>query len=119
MTRRTVVRASAVIGAAVAVGSMAPTASAADAGTARARGPKRPATSANGWTVEANADRDSQVWTSAVAGTGLSVPLWIGDVGAVLVHVVRRFHYEVQELAAVGLACGRAPRDDVPLEPYR
>lgn len=104
MTRRTVVKASAVIGAAVAVGSAAPTASAATARTAGARGPKRPATSANGWTVQSNADRDSQVWTSSVAGTGLSVPLWIGDVGAVLVHVVRRFHYEVQELAAVDLA---------------
>ncbi|MGW2525230.1 hypothetical protein ACWC09_51565 [Streptomyces sp. NPDC001617] len=101
MTRRTVVKASAVIGAAVAVGSVLPAGSAV---AAERHGPKRPATSANGWTIQTNADRDSQVWTRPVSGTGLGVPVWIGDVETVLVHVVRRFHYEVQELAVVDLA---------------
>ncbi|MET7476692.1 twin-arginine translocation signal domain-containing protein [Streptomyces sp. NPDC005648] len=101
MTRRTVVKASAVIGAAVAAGSVLPVGSAT---AAERRGPKRPATSANGWTVQANTDRDSQVWTRPVSGTALGVPVWIGDVETVLVHVVRRFHYEVQELTAVDLA---------------
>ncbi|MEU0068066.1 hypothetical protein ABZ027_00585 [Streptomyces sp. NPDC006332] len=100
MTRRTVVKAGAVIGAAAAVGSVLP---ATTAVAAERRGPRRPATSANGWTNQSNADRDSQVWTRPVAGTGLGVPVWIGDVETVLVHVVRRFHYEVQELAAVDL----------------
>lgn len=101
ITRRTVVKASALVGVGVAVGSVLPIGSAA---AAERRGPKRPATSANGWTVQANTDRDSQVWTRPVSGTGLGVPVWIGDVETVLVHVVRRFHYEVQELAAVDLA---------------
>ncbi|WP_234376622.1 twin-arginine translocation signal domain-containing protein [Streptomyces sp. CB01201] len=101
MTRRTVVQACAVIGGAAAIGSMLP-ATAAVAG--ERRGPRRPATSANGWTTQPNADLDSQVWTRPVAGVGLDVQVWIGDVEAVLVHIVRRFHYEVQELAAVDLA---------------
>jgi hypothetical protein len=101
ITRRTVVKACAVIGGAAAVGSVLP---ATPAVADERRGPQRPATSANGWTIQSNADLDSQVWTRPVAGTGLGVPVWIGDVETVLVHVVRRFHYEVQELAAVDLA---------------
>lgn len=60
--------------------------------------PKRPATSQNGWTIQANADLDSQVWTRTVASTGLSVPVWIGDVEAILLHTIRRFHYEIEEI---------------------
>lgn len=101
ITRRTVVRTTAVIGAAAAVSSVLPATSAA---AAEGPKPKRPATSANGWTIQTNSDRDSQVWTRPVAGTGLSVPVWIGDVETVLLHVVRRFHYEVEEIAKVDLA---------------
>ncbi|WP_316250117.1 hypothetical protein [Micromonospora chalcea] len=43
-------------------------------------------------------DRDSQVWTRSVAGTGLTVPVWIGDVEAILLHLVRRFHYEIEKV---------------------
>ncbi|WP_369144375.1 hypothetical protein [Streptomyces sp. R44] len=109
MTRRTVVRTAAVVGAAAALSPvLSATATAAPgtgAGTGAAtaavagtRKPKRPATSANGWTIQTNVDRDSQVWTRSVSGTGLDVPVWIGDVETVLLHVVRRFHYEVEEL---------------------
>lgn len=94
-TRRTVLRTAAVTGAAAAVGSVLP---AAPAAAREGRGPKRPATSENGWTIQANADLDSQVWTRSVAGTGLSVPVWIGDVEAILLHVIRRFHYEIEEI---------------------
>jgi hypothetical protein len=48
--------------------------------------------SANGWPVvgEAGAHR--------IEGSGLDVPLLSGDVSAVLLHVARRYHYEVHEL---------------------
>ncbi|NYE44770.1 hypothetical protein [Streptomyces fulvorobeus] len=59
---------------------------------------------ANGWPVQAIADRDSQVYTRTVSGTGLSVPVWIGDPEAILLHVVRRFHYEVDQLHSPDLA---------------
>ncbi|MEU4771149.1 hypothetical protein [Micromonospora sp. NPDC023644] len=100
MTRRTVLRTAALTGAAAAVGSVLPAAS---ASAAERRGPKRPATSTNGWTIQANADRDSQVWTRSVAGTGLSVAVWIGDVELILLHVVRRFHYEIDQIQRADL----------------
>ncbi|MBT8228382.1 MAG: hypothetical protein HKP61_20900 [Dactylosporangium sp.] len=100
IARRTVLRTAALTGMAAAVGSVLPTASA----SAEGRTPKRPVTSANGWTIQANADRDSQVWTRPVAGTGLSVAVWIGDVEMILLHVVRRFHYEIEEIQRIDLA---------------
>jgi hypothetical protein len=100
ITRRTVLRTAALTGATAAVSSVLP---AAPASAAEGRKPKRPATSANGWTIQANADRDSQVWTRPVAGTGLSVAVWIGDVEATLLHVVRRFHYEIEEIQRTDL----------------
>lgn len=105
ITRRTVLRTAALTGAATAVNSALPTASASAAGR---RKPKRPATSANGWTIQANTDRDSQVWTRSVAGTGLNVAVWIGDVEMILLHVVRRFHYEIEEIQRIDLTgwCG-------------
>ncbi|MEU7904929.1 hypothetical protein [Actinoplanes sp. NPDC049118] len=98
--RRTVLRTAALTGAALAVGSALPTSS---ASAAEARKPKRPETSANGWTIQTNLDRDSQVWTRSVAGAGLSVAVWIGDVEAMLLHVVRRFHYEIEEIQQIDL----------------
>jgi hypothetical protein len=100
LTRRTVLRTAAVTGAAAAVSSVLPAGS---ASAREVRRPKRPATSQNGWTIQANADRDSQVWTRPVAGTGLSVPVWIGDVEAILLHVIRRFHYEIEEIQRTDL----------------
>ncbi|WP_412738110.1 hypothetical protein [Krasilnikovia sp. MM14-A1259] len=101
MTRRTVLRTAAFAGATAAVGSVLPAAS---ASAVEGREPKRPATSANGWTIQANADHDSQVWTRPVEGTGLSVAVWIGDVETILLHVVRRFHYEIEEIPRIDLA---------------
>lgn len=101
MSRRTVLRTAALTGVATAVGSVLPAAS---ASAAKRRRPKRPATSANGWTIQANVDRDSQVWTRPVAGTGLSVAVWIGDVELILLHMVRRFHYDVGQIQRTDLA---------------
>ncbi|WP_037672520.1 hypothetical protein [Streptomyces globisporus] len=118
MTRRTVVRTAAVVGAAAALGpvlSATATAAPVEAVTGAVTGsrkPRRPATSANGWTIQTNVDRDSQVWTRSVSGTGLTVPVWIGDVETVLLHVVRRFHYEVEELHAGDLV-GWRPAEEV------
>ncbi len=95
MTRRSILRSATVTGAATAVGRILPTSS---VSAAEKRGPRRPATSANGWTIQANADHNSQVWTRSVAGTGLSVAVWIGDVEVILLHVIRRFHYEIEEI---------------------
>ncbi len=99
MTRRTVLRTAALTGATAAAGSVLPAASA----SAAPRRPSRPATSANGWTIQSTVDRDSQVWTRPVAGTGLAVAVWIGDVEEILLHVVRRFHYEIEEIPRVDL----------------
>jgi hypothetical protein len=100
VTRRTVLKSTALAGAAAAAGAALPAASASAAARRRLR---RPGTSANGWTIQTNVDRDSQVWTRRVAGTGLSVALWIGDVETILLHVVRRFHYEIEQISAVDL----------------
>ncbi|MFD9440570.1 hypothetical protein ACFWBR_17540 [Streptomyces sp. NPDC060006] len=56
-------------------------------------------TSANGWPVTAVG-----ITTQPVPGTSASVALRDGDVSVVLVHVARRFHYEVEEVARHELA---------------
>ncbi|MFE2410422.1 hypothetical protein ACFXDE_18980 [Kitasatospora sp. NPDC059408] len=100
-TRRAAVKGAAVVGAATALGALLPgTASAAPSkGTAEPGVPaKKLPTSANGWTIEKEANHVSTVWTRPVAGTGLTVDIRIGDAEEILVHVIRRFHYEVEEL---------------------
>ncbi|MEV7599769.1 hypothetical protein AB0O91_20540 [Kitasatospora sp. NPDC089797] len=101
ITRRTAVKGAAVIGTAAAAAALLPGAASA-APTVPAAGPgtreRDLPTSANGWTLEKEANHVSTVWTRRVAGTGLSVDIRIGDVEEILVHVVRRFHYEVEEL---------------------
>ncbi|MFF9396576.1 hypothetical protein [Streptomyces griseoluteus] len=107
ITRRSVVRGAAVLGAATVIGLSGTTAASAAGkvkGADRKTTAKPRKTTANGWPVQDNTDRDSQVWTRAVAGTGLSVPVWIGDPEAILLHVVRRFHYEVETLHSPDLA---------------
>lgn len=56
-------------------------------------------TSANGWPLEAKADAPGVIWTRQVPGSPVSVALRIGEVTSVLVHVIRRYHYEVDTLA--------------------
>ncbi|MYZ33981.1 MULTISPECIES: hypothetical protein [unclassified Streptomyces] len=104
ITRRTVVKTTAVIGAATAVNSFVPgAASAAPKADPQGETKKLP-TSANGWTIEKEANHVSTVWTRPVAGTGLKVDIRIGDVEAILVHVIRRFHYEVEQIQRIDLA---------------
>ncbi|ONK10560.1 M15 family metallopeptidase [Streptomyces sp. MP131-18] len=48
--------------------------------------------SANGWPVVDEAD------SHRIEGSGLDVRLLVGDVSVVLLHVARRYHYEIHEL---------------------
>jgi hypothetical protein len=63
---------------------------------------------ANGWPVVAAADAGGMVLNRPVAGTDVVTGVHIGDVEAVLFHVVRRFHYEIAALGA-GDVRGFAP----------
>ncbi|MEU6992343.1 hypothetical protein ABZ953_16995 [Streptomyces sp. NPDC046465] len=54
--------------------------------------------SENGWPVEEAADRGGAIWTQPVPGSPLALPLRLGDVSTVLIHVVRRYHYEIDTL---------------------
>ncbi|MFF3336190.1 M15 family metallopeptidase [Streptomyces sp. NPDC002888] len=84
----------------------ATTASAADRGTPADASP----TSANGWPIATTPpDADGTVWTCPVPGTGFGVEVAIGDVETILVHVVRRFHYEVETLRADDVSGYRPP----------
>lgn len=59
---------------------------------------KKTPLSANGWATEAKANDGGTIWSRSVNGTGFSVDLRTGDVGATLLYVVRRFHYEIDAL---------------------
>ncbi|MEV8599976.1 twin-arginine translocation signal domain-containing protein [Streptomyces griseoviridis] len=66
----------------------------------------------NGWELELAADKGGSVWTRPVPGTPIrGVTVRIGDAETVLVHVVRRFHYEVDALRAGDVVGWRAPAD--------
>lgn len=55
--------------------------------------------SLNGWETEKSADDGGNIWTRPVPGTPLDgVQVRMGDIETVLVHVVQRFHYEVDPL---------------------
>ncbi|MFI1971427.1 hypothetical protein [Streptomyces cinnamoneus] len=54
--------------------------------------------SANGWEMQKAADDGGDIVTRHVAGTGLNVSVRMGDPETVLVHVIRRFHYEIDTL---------------------
>ncbi|MFC4470415.1 hypothetical protein ACFPH6_38995 [Streptomyces xiangluensis] len=105
LPRRAVVKGAGVIAATAAVGSLAPATAVAAPASAPLSAPRKKApTSANGWTLEQEANHVSTVWTRPVSGTGLEVDVRIGDVEAILLHVVRRFHYEVEQLPRIDLA---------------
>ena len=76
---------------AVAAGISLPTAAPASAAAGTA--------STNGWPVTTTG-----ISTLPVPGTPASVALLEGEVSTVLVHVIRRFHYEVEEVARHELA---------------
>jgi hypothetical protein len=107
VTRRTLVKTAGVITAAAAAGSIAPataTAAPKSAPVAAPAAQRKAPTSVNGWSLETEANHVSTVWTRPVPGTGLEVDVRIGDVEAILLHVVRRYHYEVEQLNRVDLA---------------
>ncbi|MFF4545499.1 hypothetical protein [Streptomyces sp. NPDC001435] len=56
--------------------------------------------SVNGWDMEKEIDAGGSIWTREVPGTRgpLTLAARAGDVETVLVHVVRRFHYEIDQL---------------------
>lgn len=56
--------------------------------------------SPNGWPVNISPNSGGGVWTRPVPGTGFGIDVLIGDVEVMLVHVLRRFHYEVATLRA-------------------
>ncbi|MCD7445279.1 hypothetical protein K4B79_44755 [Streptomyces lincolnensis] len=60
--------------------------------------------SANGWEMEKEIDGDGSIRTTEIMGTRgpLTVAVRAGDPETVLIHVIRRFHYEVDTLGLPG-----------------
>ncbi|MER6119022.1 hypothetical protein [Streptomyces sp. NPDC001743] len=58
--------------------------------------------SANHWEMQTAADGHGDIAIRRVPGTGLDVVLRMGETETVLVHVIRRFHYEVDQLGLHG-----------------
>ncbi|QCX77885.1 hypothetical protein C9F11_21265 [Streptomyces sp. YIM 121038] len=66
--------------------------------------------SRNGWEMERVADDGGNIYTCPVPGTPLTdVQVRMGDVEVVLVHVIRRFHYEIDELRKGDVVGWRSP----------
>jgi hypothetical protein len=77
---------------------------------ARARRVMTGKPSRNGWEMERVADDGGNIFTRPVPGTPLAgIAVRMGDVETVLVHVVRRFHYEVEELRKGDVIGWRSP----------
>ncbi|MEU6314798.1 hypothetical protein [Streptomyces sp. NPDC047014] len=53
----------------------------------------------NGWPTETAADASGTIWTRQVPGSPVSVALRLGEPATVLIHVIRRYHYEIDALA--------------------
>jgi hypothetical protein len=107
LTRRTVLRSGVGLGATVGLsGLVTPTASAAASPgpTSTARG----ATSANGWETQTVAD-SGMILTRPVAGSDVTVAVRVGDVETVLMHVIRRHHYEIGTLRPGDVVGFRSP----------
>ncbi|MEU5439002.1 hypothetical protein AB0G73_37515 [Streptomyces sp. NPDC020719] len=58
--------------------------------------------SANGWEMQKATDGGGDIVTRHVAGTSLKISVRMGATEAVLLHVIRRFHYEVDALGLYG-----------------
>lgn len=67
------------------------------------------AVSPNGWPVNARSDDGGSVWQRPVPGTGFPVKVASGAAEVILVHVVRRFHYEIDALGRNDVIGFRAP----------
>ncbi|MEV8023061.1 twin-arginine translocation signal domain-containing protein [Streptomyces sp. NPDC086554] len=98
VSRRTVLTHAGIITAAAAVTSLTPSVATAAPGEAPKTASAKVPTSANGWSLEKEANHVSTVWTRPVPGTSLKLDIRIGDAEAILLHVIRRFHYEVEQL---------------------
>lgn len=108
VSRRTVLMHAGVVAAATAVTSLTPSVATAGSIEAPKTAPANVPTSANGWPLEKEANHVSTVWTRPVPGTGLKLDIRIGDAEAILLHVIRRFHYEVEPLHSIDLAGWRS-----------
>lgn len=104
VSRRTVLTHAGIVTAAAAVATLAPGVAAAVPIKAPEAIPADVPTSLNGWSLEKEANHISTVWTRPVPGTGLEFDVRIGDVEAILLHVIRRFHYEIEQLTGIDLA---------------
>lgn len=67
--------------------------------------------SANGWEMQKATDAAGDVWTRPLPGTGMALAVRLGDVERVLVHVVRRFHYEIDTLRPGDVVGWRRPAE--------
>ncbi|MFF3485408.1 hypothetical protein ACFYXC_19375 [Streptomyces sp. NPDC002701] len=66
--------------------------------------------SRNGWEMENAADTHGSIYTRPVPGTPLEgIQVRLGEVETVLVHLVRRFHYEIDTLREGDVIGWRAP----------
>lgn len=66
--------------------------------------------SKNGWEMEKVANDHGNIYTRPVPGTPLDgVAVRMGDVETVLVHLTRRFHYEIDELRRGDVVGWRSP----------
>ncbi|MCX5610899.1 MULTISPECIES: hypothetical protein [unclassified Streptomyces] len=66
--------------------------------------------SKNGWEMEKVADDHGTIYTRPVPGTPLEgVTVRMGEVETVLVHLIRRFHYEIGELRRGDVVGWRSP----------
>jgi hypothetical protein len=54
--------------------------------------------SPNGWVIDTASNTGGSVWLLPVAGAGFATALAIGAAGTILVHVLRRFNYEITTL---------------------
>ncbi|WP_041985471.1 hypothetical protein [Streptomyces sp. AcH 505] len=104
MPRRAMLMRLAGIGAGAALvsasgGLLVPAAAAENEGQRTQEPRKHPATP-NGWLVADSANTDQGVWSRPVSGAGFTVATRLGMVETVLVHVVRRWHYEIETLRA-------------------
>ncbi|CAM5567099.1 hypothetical protein AB0H45_13470 [Streptomyces atroolivaceus] len=55
-------------------------------------------TSLNGWALADKTDAGQGVWSCSVPGTGFSIDTRLGMVEILLVHAIRRWHYEIETL---------------------
>jgi hypothetical protein len=67
--------------------------------------------SPNGWPINIDADAGGGVWTRPLVGTGSTVEIAFGDAEMILLHVARRFHYEIDTLRPHDVIGFRKPAD--------